>query len=106
MVLDKPIGAEFEAVRPLHEQAGGDGGVLHKASAVAGDVKAFAVRKAHDVRDVAEEKTEEVMRFLRARPIESVLVGAAVGYFLGWLASKAVMDRRTASKRRRTVYEI
>ena len=80
--------------------------MLQKAGAVAGDVKAFAVRKAHDVRDAAEEKTEEVMRFLRARPIESVLVGAAVGYFLGWLASKAVMDRRAAARRRRSVYEI
>jgi len=104
MVLDKPIGTD--GVRPLHEPATGDGGVLQKAGAVAGDVKAFAVRKAHTVRDVAEEKTEEVMRFLKARPIESVLVGAAVGYLLGWLASKAVMDRRAASRRRRSVYEI
>jgi hypothetical protein len=105
MVLNKPIGgAEFEAVRPPNEQAGG---VLHGAGAVAGDVKAFAVRKAQAVRGVAEQKTEEVMRFLKARPIESVLVGAAVGYLLGWLASKAVMDRRAASRRRRrSVYEL
>jgi hypothetical protein len=74
-------------------------GLLRKAGETAADIKAFAVSKAHDVRDVAKEKSEELAALIRARPVESVLVGLAAGWLLGWLASKAVQSR-TDSRRR------
>jgi ElaB/YqjD/DUF883 family membrane-anchored ribosome-binding protein len=80
--------------------------LLDKAGEAARDAKQFAVRKAHDVRAVAEQKTDEVERFLRRHPVESVVVGAACGYLLGWLASRAMMRRRPAPRRRRTTYEV
>lgn len=80
--------------------------ILDKAGEAAKDAKQFAVRKAHDVSTVAEQKRDEVERFLRRHPVESVLVGAACGYLLGWLASRAVMRRPARPRRRRSIYEL
>jgi hypothetical protein len=75
------------------------GGLLQQAGEAAKDVKAFAVRKARDVRDVAEQKTERLVAIMKARPVESVLIGVAIGYLLGWLSGKVVQSR-TAPRRR------
>lgn len=109
----KQFGGLDEGAGQQHEQRGtpmaakdeSGTGVLQKAGDAARDIQAAATRQVERARRVAEEQTEEVVRFLKARPVESVLIGVAVGYLLGWLASKAVAQRRTAH-RRRAVYEL
>ena len=64
-------------------------GTLAKAMDTAKGVKDFAADKLGDVRDVAEQKAEDLVAFMKARPVESVLASLALGYLLGWLAGKA-----------------
>jgi hypothetical protein len=68
-------------------------GVVQKAKKAAHDVKDFAKSKAQQARHVTEQTTDEVIKFVAARPVESVLVGAAVGYLLGWVAASAIHQR-------------
>jgi ElaB/YqjD/DUF883 family membrane-anchored ribosome-binding protein len=65
-------------------------GVLEKAQQAARDVKVLAEAKARDVRHLAERATDDVMKFIAARPVASVLIGVAVGYVLGSFASRGV----------------
>jgi hypothetical protein len=59
----------------------------------------FVTAKAQEARRLAERTTDDVMKFIGARPVASVLIGAAAGYLLGWIAAGAVrqrfQDRRT-----------
>jgi hypothetical protein len=99
---DLPIDAsgQHEQTMPETETSKGESsGLLHKAGEAAKDVKAFAVNKAHDVRDVAEKKAEDLVAFMKARPVESVLAGVALGYLLGWLSGKAVQSRMVNRRR-------
>jgi ElaB/YqjD/DUF883 family membrane-anchored ribosome-binding protein len=73
-------------------------GVLEKAQRAARDVKVLAEAKARDVQHLAERTTDDVMKFIAARPVASVLIGVGVGYVLGWLAAGAA--RRTLAERR------
>jgi ElaB/YqjD/DUF883 family membrane-anchored ribosome-binding protein len=84
-------------------------GVLEKAQRAARDVKVLAEAKARDVQHLAERTTDDVMKFIAARPVVSVLIGVAVGYLLGSFASRGVHrkleDRRRASAARRVPRE-
>ena len=80
-------------------QSGESSGLLQKAGEAAKDVKTFAVNRAHDVQAVAKEKKEKVVALMKARPVESVLVGLALGYLLGWLSGKAVQSRTSDHRR-------
>ena len=75
-------------------------GIAEKAQRVADDARDFAKETAQDVRQAAEQATDHVMKFIAARPVASVLIGAAAGYVLGWIAAGAV--RHTVAQRRAT----
>lgn len=64
-------------------------GTLAKAMDKAKEVKDLAVDKLQDVGKVAQQKTEDLVALMKARPVESMLVTLALGYLLGWLAGKA-----------------
>jgi hypothetical protein len=53
----------------------------------------FVQAKAQEARRLAERTTDDVMKFIGARPVASVLIGTAVGYLLGWVAAGAVRQR-------------
>jgi hypothetical protein len=53
----------------------------------------FVMAKAQEARRLAERTTDDVMKFIGARPVASVLIGAAMGYLLGWIAAGAVRQR-------------
>jgi hypothetical protein len=53
----------------------------------------FVTAKAQEARRLAERTTDDVMKFIGARPIASVLIGIAMGYLLGWIAAGAVRHR-------------
>lgn len=54
----------------------------------AGDAADLVKKKAHDVREMADEKAEALATWIKERPITSVLIGAAVGYLLGKMARR------------------
>ena len=81
-------------------------GLREKAQRTAHDVSDFAKAKAEDVRHAAEQATDEVMKFIGARPVASVLAGAAVGYLLGWIAARAVQQRLAARRAARSTRRI
>jgi ElaB/YqjD/DUF883 family membrane-anchored ribosome-binding protein len=61
------------------------------AGHMVGTVRAVAENAADKVRaarDVAEAKTEEVLTWVRARPVASVLIAFGVGYLLGKIARR------------------
>jgi ElaB/YqjD/DUF883 family membrane-anchored ribosome-binding protein len=84
-------------------------GVLEKAQRAARDVKVLAEAKARDVQHLAERTTDDVMKFIAARPVASILIGTAVGYVLGWFAAGAahrtLVRRRNAARVRRVPTE-
>ena len=64
--------------------AEGAGRIVGTARAVA-DTAADKVRVA---RDVAEEKSEEVIAWVRERPVASLLIAFGVGYLFGKIARR------------------
>jgi ElaB/YqjD/DUF883 family membrane-anchored ribosome-binding protein len=74
-----------EKTAELGESVGeGAGRIVGTARAVAEN----AADKMRAARDVAEEKTEEVLAWVRARPVASVLIAFGVGYLLGKIARR------------------
>ena len=61
------------------------GEALAQASLPASDL---ARRAANEVRQSVEHRAEVLMGWIRARPITSVLIGAAVGYILGRMTGR------------------
>jgi len=57
--------------------------IAESAGDVVKDTVGFAKEKVERVRDLTEEKAEEVVAWIKHRPITSVLIGVAVGYLLG-----------------------
>jgi ElaB/YqjD/DUF883 family membrane-anchored ribosome-binding protein len=57
--------------------------IANEARAVAGDTARFAKSKAEALRGLAEEKTDEALAWVRARPLASVMIALGVGYLLG-----------------------
>jgi hypothetical protein len=80
-------------------------GPLERAQHVADFVQA----NAQGARRAAEQAADDVMKFIAARPVASVLIGVAAGYILGWLATSAVrnkvVERRRAAAVRRLPHE-
>jgi len=52
------------------------------------DVGKRAQEVVQQARHVAEAQTEALMSWVKERPLTSVLIGAAVGYFLGRMARR------------------
>jgi hypothetical protein len=74
-----------DTVGELGEKFGDAAGrVVGTARAVADN----AANKVRAARPLAEEKTEEVLTWVRARPVASVLVAFGVGYLLGKIARR------------------
>ena len=70
------------------ELLSGAKGVAASVAEAGGDAAKYVEKKAADVREVAEEKTEELMAWIKGRPVQSVLIGAAIGYLLGRMARR------------------
>ena len=86
----KQFGAETEA-GSQHEQkqAGtGLGRSMSRAAESLGEAKDQAVGAYQGVRVRAEEQAEALMGWIRHRPLQSVLIGAAIGYLLGRMARR------------------
>jgi hypothetical protein len=92
--------ARYLGKMPLGTATPGETGIAEKARRVADDARGFAKEKVQGVRQAAEQATDHVMKFVAARPVASILLGAAVGYVLGWVAAGAV--RHTVAQRRAT----
>jgi hypothetical protein len=89
----RPVGQQpLERTQPLPAGSVPDEGIglAETVDRAAAETKAFAVRKARDVRDAAEQGLEEALGFVRARPIASLLIGFGLGYALGLLGAGAV----------------
>jgi hypothetical protein len=90
----------MSAADPLPSQSG----LLEKGQKAVHDAANFAAAKAERVRRVVDQGTDEVMRFIAKRPVASILMGAALGYLLGWFAGGAarhkLKERRRASAQR------
>ena len=61
------------------------GEALAEAGLPASDL---ARRTADEVRESAEHRAEDLMNWINARPMTSVLIGAAVGYVLGRITGR------------------
>ena len=57
--------------------------IAESAGDVVKDTVDFAKEKVERVRDLTEGKAEELVGWIKERPITSVLIGVAVGYLLG-----------------------
>jgi ElaB/YqjD/DUF883 family membrane-anchored ribosome-binding protein len=90
--------ARYLGRSPLATATPGQTGIAERAQRVADDARDFAKETAQDVRQAAEQATDHVMKFIAARPVASVLIGAAAGYVLGWVAAGAV--RHSVAQRR------
>src|ERR1041384_7112737 len=69
------------------------GKVAESAQDVSKNVADFAAGTIRDVRNVAEDKADKVVDWIKARPVESVLIGVATGFLLGWLTGQATWRR-------------
>jgi ElaB/YqjD/DUF883 family membrane-anchored ribosome-binding protein len=78
---------------PQHEQKqprerGTESGSLGRMSEVLEEAGAEAGKMATDARHMAEEKAEALMAWIKQRPLQSVLIGAAIGYLFGRMARR------------------
>src|SRR5688572_23821455 len=65
--------------------------------------QAFAAERLQDVRRATQAQSEALLRFIKARPAESLLIGVAVGYLLGWIGAAAFRSHRDAASSFRVV---
>jgi hypothetical protein len=65
------------------DESGGGSRVAESAFEVAEDAAGFAKRNVDKVREFADEKAEELVTWVKIRPITSVLIGVAFGFLLG-----------------------
>ena len=79
--------SDVEASERLHDERTTRqlGEALAEAGLPASDL---ARRASEDVRQSVEHRADDLMNWIRARPITSVLIGAAVGYFLGRMTGR------------------
>lgn len=52
------------------------------------DVRGQTTQALRDVREAAELRAEDLMGWIKQRPLTSVLIGAAVGYLFGRMARR------------------
>lgn len=88
---------------PVGVTAAPDTGALEIAQRRVHDVRVLTIAKAREARRLAEQATDDVMRFIAARPVVSVLIGVAAGYLLGTLATREAL-RRLEDRRRAAAF--
>lgn len=65
------------------DESGGASHIAESALDVAEDAAGFAKRNVDKVREFADEKAEELVTWVKIRPVTSVLIGVAFGFLLG-----------------------